>query len=94
MSDGPWVHLKSRYPMGALVTGRVKVKFQHGVFLELDENPEARVFVDLLSYNPGGTGGSEGLPAVGEFVTGVVADLVDRDRQLRVRVGPPWRGSE
>ncbi|MFA7768706.1 hypothetical protein [Streptomyces sp. NRRL S-448] len=80
--------------MGARVTGRVKVKFQHGVFLELDEDPEARVFIDVLSYNPGGTTRSDGLPAVGELVTGVVADLVDRDQQLRVRVGPPWWRSE
>ncbi|MFJ6053909.1 hypothetical protein [Streptomyces sp. NPDC092307] len=94
MDEGHWERLKSGYPVGARVTGRVKVAFQHGVFLEVDGDPEARVFVDLLSYDPGGTSAGGGLPGVGELVTGVVADRVDRDRQLRVRVGPPWRSSE
>ncbi|WP_030761570.1 MULTISPECIES: hypothetical protein [unclassified Streptomyces] len=95
MGDKTWGEIKDRYPLGADVTGRVKVKFQHGVFLELDDTPEARAFIDLLSYNPDDGPKDGGLPEVGEVVTGVVAELVDRDQQLRIRVGRPfWESTD
>ncbi|MFF2790163.1 hypothetical protein ACFVT6_25990 [Streptomyces sp. NPDC058049] len=95
MTGKTWEEIKSTYPTGARVTGAVKVKFQHGVFLELDGAPEVRAFVDLLSYNPNGAMQGFGLPEVGEIITGVVAELVDRDQQLRIRVGAPfWENSD
>ncbi|MFE9929912.1 hypothetical protein [Streptomyces sp. NPDC005533] len=95
MADKTWGEIKARYPLGAGVTGRVKAKFQHGVYLEIDGTPEARVFVDLLSYNPDGDTKGGGLPEIGEVVAGVVAEQVDRDQQLRVRVGRPfWESSD
>ncbi|MER5514203.1 hypothetical protein [Streptomyces sp. NPDC002763] len=50
--------------------------------------------VDLLSYNPDGTINDPEappvpLPEVGETVQGTVAMHVDRDRQIRIRVGVP-----
>ncbi|MFJ7776249.1 hypothetical protein [Streptomyces yangpuensis] len=90
MSLKSWAETKSHYPVGTRVTGRVKVKFQHGVFLELDGDPEVRAFMDLLSYNPEDTARGGSLPEIGELVTGSVAQLVDRDQQLRIRVGPPF----
>ncbi|MFD9522246.1 hypothetical protein [Streptomyces sp. NPDC059979] len=95
MSEEAWREIKIRYPVGACVTGKVEVKFQHGVFLELDGAPEVRAFVDLLSYNPDGIARGGGLPEVGELVTGSVAELVDRDQQLRIRVGAPfWESTD
>ncbi|MER6448841.1 hypothetical protein [Streptomyces venezuelae] len=49
--------------------------------------------IDLLAYNPCGSSTGCGLPVVGDHVTGVVVGRVDRDRQLRVRVGSPWGSS-
>ncbi|MGW7328263.1 hypothetical protein ACWGIU_06530 [Streptomyces sp. NPDC054840] len=95
MSKAPWRETKVRYHVGTCVTGRVRVKFQHGVFLELDGDPEVRAFVDLLSYNPDEAVREGALPEVGALVTGIVAHLVDRDRQLRIRVGPPfWENAD
>lgn len=45
MTGKTWREIKATYPIGARVTGMVKVKFQHGVFLELDGAPEVRAFV-------------------------------------------------
>ncbi|WP_316778968.1 hypothetical protein [Streptomyces sasae] len=90
-----WEAAKRRYPLGSAARGRVKDRFPFGVFLELDEAPGVNGFVDLLSYNPDGTINDPEappvpLPEVGETVEGIVAMHVDRDRQIRIRVGAPF----
>ncbi|MFJ4831419.1 hypothetical protein ACIP79_16065 [Streptomyces sp. NPDC088747] len=95
MSEESWEAAKRRYPVGSPARGRVKDRFDFGVFLELDEAPEVHGFVDLLSYNPDGTINDPDappapLPEVGDIVEGVVAVHVDRDRQIRIRVGRPY----
>jgi ribosomal protein S1 len=90
-----WEAAKKRYPVGSAAQGRVKDRFPFGVFLELDDAPGVNGFVDLLSYNPDGTINDPEappvpLPEVGETVEGTVAMHVDRDRQIRVRVGAPF----
>jgi len=90
-----WETAKTRYPVGSTARGRVKDQFPFGVFLELDDAPGVNGFIDLLSYNPDGTINDPAappvpLPEVGEVVEGVVAMHVDRDRQIRVRVGPAY----
>ncbi|MER6628880.1 hypothetical protein ABT301_11640 [Streptomyces sp. NPDC000987] len=90
-----WETAKRRYPVGSTARGRVKDRFPFGVFLELDDAPGINGFVDLLSYNPDGTINDPEappvpLPEVGEVVEGIVAMHVDRDRQIRLRVGPAY----
>jgi hypothetical protein len=51
-----------------------------------------------MSYDPDGTSNGPDappvpLPEAGDPVEGVVAMLVDRDRQIRVRAGAPFRES-
>ncbi|MEW2299401.1 hypothetical protein AB0958_05335 [Streptomyces sp. NPDC006655] len=82
-------------PGGGAARGKVKDRFPFGVFLDLDDAPGVNGFVDLLSYNPDGTiddpeAPPVPLPEVGETVTGTVAMHVDRDRQIRIRVGAPF----
>jgi ribosomal protein S1 len=90
-----WAAAKRAYPVGAAARGTVKDRFPYGVFLHLDEASGVHGFIDLVSYNPDGTLNDPAappvpLPQVGDRVEGVVADLVDRDRQIRIRVGPPF----
>ncbi|MFE3169677.1 hypothetical protein [Streptomyces sp. NPDC059224] len=90
-----WEAAKRRYPLGSAARGRVKDRFPFGVFLVLDDAPGVNGFVDLLSYNPDGTINDPEappvpLPEVGETVEGTVAMHVDRDRQIRIRVGAPF----
>ncbi|MFF3762661.1 hypothetical protein ACFYYR_00980 [Streptomyces sp. NPDC001922] len=90
-----WQHAKERYPLGSTARGVVKVQFNFGVFLELEHAPEVNGFIDLASYSPSGAGEGEKipLPGVGETVEGAVVRLVDRDQQIRLRVGAPfWEG--
>ncbi|MER5971312.1 hypothetical protein ABT112_16495 [Streptomyces sp. NPDC002055] len=90
-----WQDAKKRYPLGSTARGAVKARFNFGVFLELEHAPEVNGFIDLVSCrSPGSKEGEEGpLPEIGETVEGVVVRLVDRDRQIRLRVGAPfWEG--
>ncbi|MFF5005513.1 hypothetical protein ACFY3G_22165 [Streptomyces phaeochromogenes] len=92
MSDEEsWVEAKLRYPAGSNARGRVKARFQFGVFLELDDAPGALGFLDIASYRPDPLADEPvPLPEVGEFVEGVVAIHVDRDKQIKIRVGRPF----
>ncbi|WP_338672157.1 hypothetical protein V1460_03960 [Streptomyces sp. SCSIO 30461] len=90
--DTTWKETKERYPIGSIASGVVEAKFAFGVFLKLDHASNAKGFIDLISYNPPGlekVPGNE-LPEIGETVTGTVVELVDRDRQIRLRVGKPF----
>ncbi|TFE48155.1 hypothetical protein E3E14_18865 [Streptomyces sp. ICN441] len=91
-SDHAWQEAKQRYPVGTRARGQVKAKFNFGVFLTLDGAPDVNGFVDLSSYNPSTTekGAPTSLPEVGETVEGTVVDLIDRDKQIRIRVGTPF----
>lgn len=90
-NENAWREVKSAYPVGSPICGRVKVRYPHGVFLEVDDLPEATVFVDVVSYNPGDVVSKPvRLPEVGESVEGIVVQYVERDRQVRVRVGAPF----
>jgi ribosomal protein S1 len=90
-SENAWHEAKIAYPVGSLISGRVKVRYPYGVFLEVEDLPEVTVFVDVVSYNPGNSASEPvQLPEVGEPVEGVVVQHVDRDRQVRVRVGIPF----
>ncbi|WP_328670902.1 hypothetical protein [Streptomyces sp. NBC_00328] len=94
-TEQSWEGAKRTYPLGSVAQGRVKDRFPYGVFLELDDAPGVNGFLDLVSYNPDGTLNDPEippvpLPQVGDRVEGVVADHVDRDRQIRIRVGPPF----
>ncbi|MFF2524887.1 hypothetical protein [Streptomyces liangshanensis] len=87
-----WQDAKNRYPLGSSARGVVEARFAFGVFLELDGAPGAKGFVDLISYRPAGVGAETpaALPEVGEVVEGTVVSLVDRDHQIRIRVGAPF----
>ncbi|MEV0639678.1 hypothetical protein AB0I77_33035 [Streptomyces sp. NPDC050619] len=94
-AEETWEAAKRRYPVGSDAHGRVKARFPFGVFVELDAAPGCNGFIDLLSYNPDGTindlaAPAVPLPEVGEIVEGIVAIHVDRDRQIRIRVGAPF----
>ncbi|MFI1565066.1 hypothetical protein ACH4ZX_18775 [Streptomyces sp. NPDC020490] len=95
MAEDVWGTAKRRYPVGSTARGRVEARLPFGVFLELDDAPGVNGFVDLLSYNPDGTindpaAPPAALPEVGEVVEGIVTVHVDRDRQIRLRVGPAF----
>lgn len=89
-SEEEWRHVKELYKVGSRAAGVVEAHFPFGFFVKLDDAPNTKGFIDIISYNPRGESpGPEGWPKVGERIDGVVADLVDRDRQVRIRVGPP-----
>ncbi|MDH6487784.1 hypothetical protein [Streptomyces sp. SAI-127] len=85
-----WRRIKETHTVGSPVTGIVAARFPFGFFVKLDGISKAQGFVDVISYNPPGESSDpEDWPEVGERIDGVVADLVDRDHQVRIRVGPP-----
>jgi ribosomal protein S1 len=95
MDSNAWQDAKRRYPVGSSAQGVVQARFDFGVFLELEDVPGVKGFVDLISYRPAGEGGDSSvvLPEVGETVEGTVVSLVERDQQIRIRVGSPfWEG--
>nr|WSZ96946.1 hypothetical protein OH820_15870 [Streptomyces sp. NBC_00857] len=90
-----WQEAKKKYPVGSTARGVVKARFNFGVFLELTDAPGVKGFIDLISYRPAGAeeDAPVALPEIGETVEGTVASLVDRDQQIRIRVGSPfWDG--
>ncbi|MFJ6634535.1 hypothetical protein ACIQMR_24565 [Streptomyces sp. NPDC091376] len=91
-NEHAWQEAKRRYPLGASARGKVKARFNFGVFLTLEGAPDVNGFIDLSSYNPSTTEEDPPtpLPEVGEIVEGTVVDLVDRDKQIRIRVGTPF----
>ncbi|MEU6805183.1 hypothetical protein [Streptomyces neyagawaensis] len=89
--DRTWSEAKAAYPVGARLRGTVQVKRPFGLFLKVEDVPETVVFLDIGSYNPDDAQDSPpSLPEPGDTVEGVVVRHVDRDRQLRIRVGRPF----
>lgn len=90
MNDSEWDDAKRAYPLGAIVRARVVARFQFGVFLEIDQGVPAKFFLDIASYAPEKVfGNPEPLPDVGEAIEGTVVSHIDRDGQIRIRVGKP-----
>ncbi|MFI0907078.1 hypothetical protein ACH4TE_26705 [Streptomyces sioyaensis] len=88
-SEEEWQRAKEIYAIGSRASGMVVAHRSFGFFVKLDKSPTVMAFVDIVSYNPQGLSlGPSNWPKVGEPVEGVVADLVDRDHQVRLRVGP------
>ncbi|MFE9901626.1 hypothetical protein [Streptomyces achromogenes] len=87
-TEKQWEEAKSLYPLGAEVQATVKVKFPFGVFLELPGAPEVTGFLDIASYNPTTGPDPAPLPDAGSPVDVVVSFHNERDKQIRVRVGP------
>ncbi|WP_181793138.1 hypothetical protein [Streptomyces sp. WELS2] len=87
-TEKQWEEAKRLYPVGESVQGTVKAKFPFGVFLELSGAQEVTVFLDIASYNPAAELHPAPLPEVGSPVDGVVSFHNERDKQIRVRVGP------
>ncbi|MFD9381063.1 hypothetical protein ACFWBH_37095 [Streptomyces sp. NPDC059999] len=88
MNDSEWDDAKRAYPLGTIVRARVAAMFQFGLFLEVDQGVPAKFFLDIASYAPEKISDTpEPLPHVGEMVEGTVVSQVDRDQQIRIRVG-------
>ncbi|MEU7559212.1 hypothetical protein [Streptomyces eurythermus] len=87
-TEKQWKEAKQLYPVGEAVQGTVKAKFPFGVFLELSGAQEVTAFLDVASYNPETELHPAPLPEVGSSVSGVVSFHNERDKQIRVRVGP------
>ncbi|MEU3414355.1 hypothetical protein ABZ760_24325 [Streptomyces sp. NPDC006658] len=87
-TEKQWEEAKRLYPVGEEVRGTVKAKFPFGVFLELPGAQEISGFLDVASYNPATGLHPAPLPEVGSPVKGIVSFHNERDKQIRVRVGP------
>ena len=66
-----------------------------GMLVQLPGFPEVPAVTDALSYRPNGQDvfDHSRRPHEGDTVEAVVADHVDRRRQVRLRVGPPLRAN-
>lgn len=90
IDDEDWEASKSRFPIGSEVSVVVRQHMPFGMFVELPADPTASAFIDLASYHPGGQEVVDHTqwPSEGEAIDAIVADHVDRNRQIRLRVGP------
>lgn len=87
-TEKQWQDAKVLYPTGTEAHAKVKAKFPFGVFLELEKAPEVTAFLDIASYNPEDESSPASLPDIDSLVVGIVSSHVERDKQIRIRVGP------
>ncbi|MER7462022.1 hypothetical protein [Streptomyces sp. NPDC097981] len=93
--DQSWDETKLAHPVGTRLQGEIQAKFPFGVFVSIAQEPGVKVFMDIASYAPNEASGEEtSLPEVGEKIEGTVVDHVDRDQQIRIRVGQPFWDAE
>ncbi|MEU6818577.1 hypothetical protein [Streptomyces sp. NPDC046860] len=80
---------KLRHPVGSRTHGVVRIRRPFGGFIELDGSPDAIGFLDIASYSPDPPALDR--PEVGVGVSVQVAFHDEQKRQIRVRVGEPFR---
>jgi hypothetical protein len=84
-----WDTIKESYPLGVETDVTIKKKVPFGMFVELRGYPQASALIDALSFRPGDRDvwDHSEWPEVGSTVRAIVAEHVDRNRQVRLRVG-------
>ncbi|THA58147.1 hypothetical protein E6P78_30540 [Streptomyces sp. A0958] len=87
--EDAWDEAELRHLVGSKTHGVVRIRRPFGVFLELDGSPEVIEFLDIASYNSNPP--VLDLPEVGARVSVEVAFHDEQKRQIRVRVGEPFR---
>lgn len=71
--------LKKKYPYGRKLTGKVKVNFPFGSFIELDENKDVKVLLELFFFKE-----KDVQPIVGTSIMVYVLAVGDNDKEIRV----------
>ncbi|MEV6594236.1 hypothetical protein [Streptomyces acidicola] len=76
-----WSATVSALPVGTRITGQVVDRRPFGVFLRIDDVPNAVGLADIGSMPPGAS-----LPALGAQVSGEVVWHTDHNYQVRIRL--------
>ncbi|WP_208818342.1 hypothetical protein [Streptomyces marokkonensis] len=74
-----WSATVAALPVGTRITGQVVERRPFGVFLRIDEVPQAVGLADIGSMPPGAS-----LPAQGDRISGEVVWHTDHNHQVRV----------
>ena len=84
LSENPWETLKTRHPVGSVVTGTVTSITDFGVFVKIDEDIEGLVHISQLSNehvdNP------EDLYKIGDELKAIVVDIDKNKRKVTLSV--------
>jgi small subunit ribosomal protein S1 len=85
LQDNPWEQLEDKYPMGAVVEGRVRNLTDFGAFIEIEDGIDGLVHVSNLSWTKRIKHPSEVLKK-GEKVKAVVLGVEPENRRLSLGV--------
>ncbi|MER5357372.1 hypothetical protein [Streptomyces sp. NPDC002785] len=76
-----WSATVAALPVGTRITGQVIDRRPFGVFIRIDDAPNALGLADIGSMPPGAS-----LPALGDQVSGEVVWHTDHNNQVRIRL--------
>ena len=92
-SENPWNRVDERYPVGAVVKGRVVNIMPYGAFVELEQGVEGLIHVSEMSWTKRITKAGD-VVAVGEEIEAVVLDISKDSKKislgLRQKERNPW----
>jgi len=85
LQDNPWEHLEAKYPIGAIIEGRVRNLTDFGAFIEIEDGIDGLVHVSNLSWTKRVKHPSE-LLKKGEKVRALVLGVEPENRRLSLGV--------
>jgi small subunit ribosomal protein S1 len=92
-SENPWNRVDERYPVGAVVKGRVVNIMPYGAFVELEQGVEGLIHVSEMSWTKRITKAGD-VVSVGEEIEAVVLDISKDSKKislgLRQKERNPW----
>jgi len=84
IEKNPWDNLDQKYPVGAVLTGKVTNLTDFGIFVELEEGIEGLVHISELSQKR--VKASSDLFNVGDMVSAVVKNVDLKSRKIRLSI--------
>jgi small subunit ribosomal protein S1 len=85
LQENPWEHLEAKYPIGAIIEGRVRNLTDFGAFIEIEDGIDGLVHVSNLSWTKRVKHPSE-LLKKGEKVRALVLGVEPENRRLSLGV--------
>jgi small subunit ribosomal protein S1 len=93
ITTNPWEDINLRYPVGSVISGKVRGIKEYGIFLEIEKGIDGLVHVSDLSWSKRDKNPNE-LYSLGETVTAKVKDIDVQNERLSLSIKDvnedPW----